>query len=70
MGDAFADLPGWAKGLIIAAALGGSNGLQYLGIGAPARDDVAFVDRERTWCLEQLAETQDKLEKCWKECSR
>jgi hypothetical protein len=61
MGDAFADLPGWVKGLIIAAALGGSNGLQYLGIGAPAKSDAAFVDRERGWCMEQLAQTQDGM---------
>jgi hypothetical protein len=70
MADLFSDLPGWAKGAIIALALGGTNGLQYLGVGAPAQSDVAMAKQEKHWCLDELSKAQAELRKCWQECSR
>lgn len=70
MSDWLSDLPGWAKGLIILTALGGSNTAQFLGFTAPAKKDFAAVESRESWCFAELKETQGKLEKCWQECSR
>ncbi len=71
MGDWLSDLPGWLKGLIILTALGGSNGLQFLGVTAPAKKEFAAVENV---CVAEMKAMRQELIDCWKErakeCSR
>jgi hypothetical protein len=64
MGDWLSDLPGWLKGLIVLAALGGSNGLQFLGFTAPAKKEYAAVEDR---CFVEMKELRQELVDCWKE---
>jgi hypothetical protein len=70
MADFFSDIPGWAKGAIAVLLIGGSNGAQYFGLAAPATEAASVTKEDRDWCRTELSKTQDKLEKCWQECSR
>lgn len=69
MSDFFSDLPGWAKGAIAVIVIGGGGNLaQYVGFAAPAQETATVAKEDRDWCRERLIETQDKLEKCLREC--